>query len=63
MRVVKDVKEELKSLHEGFVGDGIVLRTGDMVPVDCKLLEGSLEVDESLITGESMPVKRFQAPL
>ena len=60
VRVVKDVKEELKSLHEVFVGDVIVLRTGDMVPVDCKILEGSLEVDESLITGESMPVKRFQ---
>ena len=41
-RVVKDVKEELKSLHEVFVGDVIVLRTGDMVPVDCKILEGSL---------------------
>ena len=47
MRVVKDVKEELKSLLEVYVGDVIVLRTGDMVPVDCKILEGSLEADES----------------
>ncbi len=60
VRVLKDGKEELKSLQEVFVGDVIVLRTGDMVPVDCKVLEGSLEVDESLITGESMPVKRSQ---
>ena len=32
---LRNVKEELKSLHEVFVGDVIVLRTGDMVPVDC----------------------------
>ena len=34
-----------------FVGDVIVLRTGDMVPVDCKILEGSLEVDLSKLNG------------
>ena len=32
------------------IANVIVLRTGDMVPVDCKILEGSLEVDESLLT-------------
>ncbi|MFN3975987.1 MAG: heavy metal translocating P-type ATPase [Aquificaceae bacterium] len=60
VRVIKDGREELRSLQEVFVGDVIVLRAGDMVPVDCKLLEGSLEVDESLITGESVPVKRSE---
>lgn len=56
VKVIKSGKEEEKSLQEVFVGDVLVLRAGDMVPVDCKLVDGSLEVDESLITGESVPV-------
>ncbi len=56
VRLIRDGKEEERSLQEVFVGDVLVLRAGDMVPVDCRLLEGSLEVEESLITGESVPV-------
>ncbi|MCS6957800.1 MAG: cation-translocating P-type ATPase [Aquificaceae bacterium] len=58
VRVLKGQREEEKSPQEVFVGDVILLRAGDMVPMDCKLLEGSLEVDESLITGESLPIKK-----
>ncbi len=58
VRVIKDSKEELKNPQEVFVGDFILLRTGDIVPVDCRIVEGAVEVDESLITGESLPVKR-----
>lgn len=58
VKVLKDGKEELKSPQEVFIGDVILLRSGDMVPLDCKLIEGSLEVDESLISGESLPVKK-----
>lgn len=58
VKVLKDGKEQSKSLQEVFVGDIILLRTGDIVPVDCKLVEGLVEVDESLITGESLPVKK-----
>ncbi|MFN3870448.1 MAG: heavy metal translocating P-type ATPase [Aquificaceae bacterium] len=60
VKVLKGGKEISKSLQEVFVGDLILLRTGDMVPVDCSILEGNLEVDESLITGESLPVKKSQ---
>ncbi len=60
VKVLKEGKEISKSLQEVFVGDLILLRTGDMVPVDCSILEGTLEVDESLITGESLPVKKSQ---
>ncbi|MEN3028319.1 MAG: cation-translocating P-type ATPase [Aquificaceae bacterium] len=60
VRVFKGGREEEKSLQEVFVGDTLLLRTGDMVPVDCRLLEGALELDESLVTGESLPVKRSE---
>ncbi|MCX8060361.1 MAG: HAD-IC family P-type ATPase, partial [Aquificaceae bacterium] len=59
-RVLKEGREEEKSPQEVFVGDILLLRTGDVVPVDCVLLEGSLEVEESLLTGESTPVKKGQ---
>lgn len=39
-----------------FPGDIIVVKTGDLVPVDGKIVEGLVEVDESLISGESVPI-------
>lgn len=58
VRVLEDGKEVLKGVDEVFVGSTIVLRAGDMVPLDCRLLESSLDVDESLVTGEGLPVKK-----
>ncbi|HOX20154.1 MAG TPA: HAD-IC family P-type ATPase, partial [Gemmatimonadales bacterium] len=40
------------------VGDLLRLRPGDKIPVDGELTEGSTDVDEALVTGESRPVKR-----
>lgn len=39
-------------------GDLLLIRTGEAVPMDCKILSGEVAVDESIITGESIPVEK-----
>jgi Cu+-exporting ATPase len=39
-------------------GDLILIRSGEQVPADCKILWGEVEVNESIITGESLPVSK-----
>lgn len=40
------------------VGDVVVIRPGDKIPVDGEVVEGESQVDESMLTGESLPVKK-----
>lgn len=40
------------------VGDLVVIRPGERIPVDAQVVEGASQVDESLITGESLPVAK-----
>ena len=40
------------------VGDVVVIRPGERVPVDAEVIEGESQVDESLLTGESLPVDK-----
>ena len=49
---------EVVALERLEVGDIVLLRPGDVIPTDGELVSGRCEVDESLITGESMPVTR-----
>ena len=51
--IEKDVE-----ISELIVGDRILVRPGDRIPVDGKLYEGSSSVDESMITGESVPAEK-----
>jgi len=40
------------------VGETVVIKPGDKIPVDGKIIDGASQVDESMLTGESMPVKK-----
>jgi len=57
-RVVKDGKEQELPIEEVKIGDIIVVRPGEKIPVDGNVIEGKSFVDESMVTGESMPVSK-----
>ena len=56
--VVRDGQELRIAGHDVVLGDLLVLHEGDRVAADARLLEGELDVDESLLTGESVPVSK-----
>ena len=57
-RLLRDGEEVLVDVADVVPGDLFVLRPGDCVPVDCVVLEGESAVDESALTGESIPVDK-----
>src|SRR5690348_2639393 len=56
--VLRDGAERSLDPSEVVAGDTLILRPGDQVVVDGPLLEGRLDADESLLTGESSPVPK-----
>jgi P-type Cu+ transporter len=57
-RIRNDGSDEEVSLEEVHIGDRLRVRPGDSVPVDGEVIEGRSAVDESMVTGESMPVEK-----
>jgi Cu+-exporting ATPase len=56
--IIRDGKEVEISLKEVKVGDVVVVRPGEKIPVDGVVLEGNSAVDESMLTGEPIPVDK-----
>ncbi len=56
--VVRDGREVEVPVEEVAIQDEIVVRAGQMIPVDGVILEGDTSVDQAAITGESMPVEK-----
>lgn len=57
-RVVRDGREADIPIEEVQVGDIVVVRPGEKVPVDGVITEGNSAVDEAMLTGESLPVDK-----
>ena len=57
-RLKEDGSDEDIDIAEIAVGDKLRVRPGEKVPVDGKLIEGHVSVDESMVTGESLPVTK-----
>ena len=55
---IVDGETEIVALDRIRSGDVIMIRPGEVVPIDGEMLTGSLAIDESMLTGESLPVSR-----
>lgn len=58
-RVRRDGQELDIPLEDVAAGDIVLVRPGEKIPVDGEILQGSSSVDESMLTGESLPVDKF----
>ncbi len=56
--VIQDGKEIELPIDEVEIGDVIVVKPGEKIPVDGEVLEGNTSIDESMLTGESMPIDK-----
>ena len=61
--VIRDGKEQVISAEEVVKGDTFVVRPGESIPVDGRVISGESAVDESALTGESIPVDKAPGSL
>jgi Cu+-exporting ATPase len=57
-RVIRDGKDVEIPLQDVVVGDLLLIRPGEKIPIDGVIVEGTTQVDESMISGESLPVEK-----
>jgi Cu2+-exporting ATPase len=58
VNIIRNGEEVSVPIEEVIIGDIIIIRPGDRIPLDGKVKKGESYVDESMITGEHMPVKK-----
>jgi Cu+-exporting ATPase len=57
-RVIRDGREEEVPIEDVVPGDVVLVRPGEKIPVDGEIVEGRSSIDESMVTGESLPVTK-----
>ncbi|MGB2078554.1 MAG: heavy metal translocating P-type ATPase [Vibrio sp.] len=58
--VIRDGKDQTIDVDDVVQGDHLRVRSGDKIPVDGELLDGQTSIDESMLTGEPVPVEKQQ---
>lgn len=53
--IIRDGKEETVDAEDVEVGETVIIRPGERVPLDCRIINGSTDIDTSSMTGESIP--------
>ena len=59
-RVIKDGIEKMINIDDVALGDQIIVLANEKIPVDGKVVSGTSYIDESMITGESIPIKKLK---
>ncbi|HIH02793.1 MAG TPA: plasma-membrane proton-efflux P-type ATPase [Methanoregulaceae archaeon] len=62
-RALRDGRWQMLPARELVPGDAVRVRAGDFIPADLKALGGPLEVDQSALTGESLPIRKERSDL
>ena len=57
--IVRDGKELVIPIDEVIVGDIVIVKPGEKLPVDGEVIEGTTAIDEAMLTGESIPVEKI----
>ncbi len=57
-RVIRDDIEKDIEIAQVVIGDIVIVRPGEKIPVDGKVIDGYSSIDESMLTGESLPVEK-----
>ena len=58
IRVIRNNKEKFEDTDLVSIGESIKILPGEMVPIDGEVIEGDTLVDESIVTGESIPIQK-----
>src|SRR5699024_9440057 len=57
-RVIRDGVEQEIPIEEVITGDTILVKPGEKIPVDGEIIDGQSAIDESMLTGESIPIDK-----